>query len=102
MSSRRHAKKVQEYEVLLAEKRARRIQRAQKDESDRDLLFGPIVPGGTSKPSEPAQTSAGADGKVDSISETGMGIKGEGGGLLFAGQGLRDVGMELDSSDESD
>lgn len=51
------------------------------------MVFGPLV---------------GQDGPhpgAHHLGESGMGIPAESGGLMFAGEGLRDVGMTLDDSD---
>jgi hypothetical protein len=58
--------------------------------SKRETVFGPVV--GAKHPH---------DG-VSHMGESGMGIPAESGGLVFGGEGLRDVGLDLDDSSDSD
>ncbi len=73
--------------------------------SAQDTLFGPIIPKGGDQNGTNGHGHDGVDEGLDAgavIGETGMGIKEEGGGgMMFAGEGLRDVGMMLSDS-ESD
>lgn len=82
-----YAKRIRDEELAAAEKRARKIAKAQREMSSKDMVFGPLV---------------GRDGLhpgAHHFGESGMGIPAESGGLEFAGEGLRDVGMSLDDSD---
>ncbi len=59
--------------------------------SKRDTIFGPVV-GATH-----------LHGGAPHMGESGMGIPAESGGLVFGGEGLRDVGLDLeDDSSDSD
>ena len=83
----RYAKRIRDEEVAQAEKRARKLAKAQREMSSKDMVFGPLV---------------GQDGPhpgAHHLGESGMGIPAESGGLMFAGEGLRDVGMAIDDSD---
>ncbi|GHJ85602.1 hypothetical protein NliqN6_2004 [Naganishia liquefaciens] len=82
-----YAKRIRDEEVAQAEKRARKLAKAQREMSSKDMVFGPLV---------------GQDGPhpgAHHLGESGMGIPAESGGLMFAGEGLRDVGMAIDDSD---
>jgi hypothetical protein len=52
-----------------------------------EMLFGPLV------------GQEGLHKNEHHMGESGMGIPAESGGLMFGGEGLRDVGMTLDDSD---
>lgn len=51
------------------------------------MLFGPLV------------GREGLHKNEHHMGESGMGIPAESGGLVFGGEGLKDVGMTLDDSD---
>ena len=70
-----------------AEKRARKLAKAQREMSSKDMVFGPLVGQDGLHPGE------------HHLGESGMDIPAESGGLMFAGEGLRDVGMTIDDSD---
>lgn len=70
--------------------------KVKQEMDDRDLMFGPQVNKGNNKLGNGDKKGTGVMG------ETGMGIQAESGGMMFGGEGLRDVGMELDSSDSDD
>jgi len=78
----RYRRQQQQTEAEQAERRALRLRRAQQDSKDRDDFFG--APVRSSLPIDETMTA---------------GIKAEGGGLTFGGEGLKMVGMNLDSSD---
>lgn len=82
-SESRYRQQHQQYAAQQAEKRAIRLRRAQQDTKERDDFFG--APVGT--------------GPAIGEASTANGVKAEGGGMTFGGDGLKMVGMELDSSD---
>lgn len=69
--------------ALAAEKRAARLAKARHEMNEQETMFGPVI-GNHAK---------------GHLGETGMGVQADGGGMQFAGEGLRDVGLVLDDSD---
>lgn len=78
-----YRQKQEELLALAAEKRAARLAKARHEMNDQETMFGPVI-------------GNHAKGK---LGETGMGIQADGGGMQFAGEGLRDVGLVIDDSD---
>jgi hypothetical protein len=71
----------------------------QQEMSEREAVFGGII---GRNPLHPHQSEHAGDGPK-SMGTTGMGIKAESGGLMFGGEGLKDVGLEIDNGlDEDD
>ncbi|KAK8853355.1 hypothetical protein IAR55_004059 [Kwoniella newhampshirensis] len=94
----------QEKEVSEAAAKAAKTLKAATAAADRDMVFGDIIqPGsGGRKPLSPRVTVPGRTqiGGADiEMSDSGMGIRGESGGMLLGGKGLKDVGLPL-SGDE--
>ncbi|KAJ9125301.1 hypothetical protein QFC22_000257 [Naganishia vaughanmartiniae] len=83
----RYQKRIQEREIAAAERRAAKIAKAQHEMDPGEMLFGPLV------------GQEGLHKNEHHMGESGMGIPAESGGLVFGGEGLRDVGMTLDDSD---
>ncbi|KAJ9108945.1 hypothetical protein QFC21_000267 [Naganishia friedmannii] len=82
-----YQKRIQEREIAIAEKRAAKIAKARHEMDPGEMLFGPLV------------GQEGLHKNQHHMGESGMGIPAESGGLVFGGEGLKDVGMMLDDSD---
>lgn len=82
-----YQKRIQEREIAIAERRAAKIAKAKHEMDPGEMLFGPLV------------GQEGLHKNEHHMGESGMGIPAESGGLMFGGEGLRDVGMTLDDSD---
>ncbi len=90
-TSHRRKQILADRQAKLAEKRAVKVAAARKEMSARDAMFGPIVGASHGHSGNPHMT------------ESGMGVAAESGGLVFGGEGLRDVGMDLlGDTDDSD
>lgn len=87
LSDIRYRKRIRDAEVERAEKRAAKIAKAQHEMGSKDVLFGPLV------------GQEGLHPGAHHMGESGMGIPAESGGLMFGGEGLKDVGITLDDSD---
>lgn len=109
-------KKESDLEAAQAQKHAEKVIRARKRMSSQNTLFGPTIGSGLAGPSisrggAPNDNNTNGKGKSDvfgntdggsdhpGIGETGMGIPGESGGIVFGGEGLLDVGLVLSDSD---
>lgn len=87
VDSDRYRKRIRDQETAKVEKRAAKIAKAQHEMGSQDMLFGPLVGQEGLHPGE------------HHMGESGMGIPAESGGLMFGGEGLKDVGITLDDSD---
>ncbi|WWD19781.1 hypothetical protein CI109_104245 [Kwoniella shandongensis] len=106
-----YIKRKQEKEVSEAAAKAAKTLKAATAAADRDMVFGDIIQTQSRKPLSPRVTvplgagGGGGSGKMQigggevEISDSGMGIRGESGGMLLGGKGLKDVGLPL-SADE--
>lgn len=99
----RYVKRKQEKEAADAAAKATKTLKSQSSTADSDMFFGGSLPlaNGQSKSRVPLSprvnlnSNQKAGGAEVEISDTGMGIQGESGGLLMGGKGLKDVGLPL-------
>lgn len=99
----RYIKRKQEKEAADAAAKAAKTLKSQSSAADSDMFFGDSLPlaNGQSKSRVPLSPRVNLNGNQKAggaeleISDTGMGIQGESGGLLMGGKGLKDVGLPL-------
>ncbi|KJD99926.1 cyclin H [Cryptococcus gattii NT-10] len=98
-----YIKRKQEKEATEAAAKAAKTLKAQSSAADSDVFFGGSLPlsNAQSKSRVPLSPRVNLNGNQKAggaeveMSDTGMGIQGESGGLLMGGKGLKDVGLPL-------
>lgn len=99
----RYIKRKQEKEAAEAAAKAAKALKAQSSAADSDVFFGGSLSlsNAQSKSRVPLSPRVNLNGNQKAggaeveMSDTGMGIQGESGGLLMGGKGLKDVGQPL-------
>lgn len=93
-----YLKRKADQEATVAAARAAKTLKIQKEMSDREAVFGGLI---GRNPLHPQQEEHRGDGPK-SMGASGMGIKAESGGMMFGGEGLKDVGLEIGNNLDDD